>query len=109
MMTFSTFGCFRSLRAEYQPQVEKIRVSSDNADLVFFLDGPQAVNLRDDLSRAITEAAQQHAQTVAKARGGYDTPSGHDIGCEEFPPGAKHECSCKAALDVAKDAQAVTP
>jgi len=64
MMTFSTFGCFRSLQAEYSDK--RIRVSSSDANLVFFLDGPHAVQLRDDLSRAITEAAQQHAQTVAK-------------------------------------------
>jgi len=65
MMTFSTFGCFRSLRAEYLQQADKIRVSSDKADLVFFLDGPQAVQLRDDLSRAIVEAAQASAKTKA--------------------------------------------
>ena len=31
-----------------------------------YLTSDEAVKLRDDLSRAITEAAQQHAQTVAK-------------------------------------------
>jgi len=37
---------------------------------------------------------------IAKATGAaqypYDTPSGHDYGCEELPPGARHSCSCKA-------------
>ena len=29
---------------------------------------------------------------------GYSTPSGHASWCEEFPPGAPHECSCRAEL-----------
>ena len=31
-----------------------------------YLTSAEAINLRDDPSRAITEAAQQHAQTIAK-------------------------------------------
>jgi len=62
MSTFNTFGSFHSVHATHAPKLGMIRVASNNADLVFFLDGTQAVKLRDDLSRAITEAAQQHAQ-----------------------------------------------
>ena len=66
MSTFNTFGSFHSVHATHAPKLGMIRVASNNADLVFFLDGTQAAKLRDDLSRAITEAAQQHAQAVAK-------------------------------------------
>ena len=64
MSTFSTFGEFREVRAEYSPQTQMIRAAIGNANLVFFLDSPQAVTLRDDLSRAIVEAAQKAAQAV---------------------------------------------
>ena len=64
MSTFSTFGEFREVRAEYSPQTQMIRCAIGNANLVFFLDNEQAVTLRDDLSCAITEAAQKHAQAV---------------------------------------------
>ena len=62
--TFSTFGSFHSMRAEYSPKAGKIRVSSNTSDLIFFLDDQQAVQLRDDLSRAILEAAQASAKAV---------------------------------------------
>ena len=65
MSTFNTFGSFHSVRATHAPKLGMIRVASNNADLVFFLDGTQAVKLRDDLSRAITEAAQASAKTKA--------------------------------------------
>lgn len=45
MLTFSAFGTFESVCAEYVPHAEKIRVSSNDANLVFFLDSEQAVNL----------------------------------------------------------------
>ena len=32
---------------------------------------------------------------------GYSTHSGHASWCEEFPPGASHECSCRAELEKA--------
>lgn len=65
MSTFSTFGEFREVRAEYSPHTRMIRAEIGNANLVFFLDSAQAIKLRNDLSRAITEAAQKHAQAVA--------------------------------------------
>ena len=65
MATFSTVGQFTSLDVEYSPGAGRIRVSSDTADLLFFLDGSQAVKLRDDLSRAIVEAAQASAKAKA--------------------------------------------
>ena len=64
MSTFSTFGEFRKVRAEYSPQTQMIRCAIGNANLVFFLDSAQAVKLRDDLARAITERAQKAAQAV---------------------------------------------
>jgi hypothetical protein len=64
MSTFSTFGEFKTLGAEYSPQVRMVRVASKSADLVFFLDSQQAIQLRDDLSRAITEAAMAAAKAV---------------------------------------------
>lgn len=64
MSTFSTFGEFREIRAEYSPQTQMIRAAIGNANLVFFLDSAQAVTLRDDLTRAITEQAQKAAQAV---------------------------------------------
>lgn len=67
MSTFSTFGEFREVRAEYSPQTQMIRVEVGNANLVFFLDSAQAVTLRDDLSRAIAEQAQKAAQATAEA------------------------------------------
>ena len=69
MSTFSTFGEFHKLHAEYSPQTQMIRVAIGNANLVFFLDSKQAVTLRDDLSRAIVEAAREHARAVAESEG----------------------------------------
>jgi len=66
MLTFSAFGTFKSVCAEYVPHAEKIRVSSNDANLVFYLDSQQAVRLRDALSRAIVEAAQKSAQAKAE-------------------------------------------
>jgi hypothetical protein len=64
MATFSTFGNFESIRAEYVPQVGMIRVSTPDAALVFYVRSQRAAQLRDDLSRAIVEAAQASAKAV---------------------------------------------
>jgi len=43
-----------------------IRVNIGACDVMVGLTTEEAIKLRNDLSLAITEAAQQHAQTVAK-------------------------------------------
>ena len=43
-----------------------IHVNIGACDVMVGLTTEEAIKLRDDLSRAITEAAQQHAQAIAR-------------------------------------------
>lgn len=46
---------------------------------------------------------------VGEEKVDYDTPSGHDYGCEELPPGYAHGCTCKAALSKPAPVDGVDP
>lgn len=48
------------------------------------------------------ELVTEARDVIAKATEEYPTPSGHDFGCEELPPGHPHGCTCRAAIAKAR-------
>lgn len=72
------------------------------------IDGPTANVLRSlerrgfarhtEWPRKCWSITEEGSVALARVQGRFDTPSGHDAGCVEHPPGFAQTCSCGARV-----------